>query len=211
MLINKKKLFLAILLVLVVIITIKLYEDNKSIVIIEPDGKPHKIKILSDKRKPTKSSIFQYLQNKEPKIIIAEDPELPLQDLEKYLLEVNKTTQEENLNLSNKSKLEIIYFKEALQNNIINKKSKYSLQLSLITNPNDSYKIWKNLQNKYKILSSYNYKLKKNIIDEQVFFHILAGEFDSFVDAYHICRKLNSMKENCIIVKSVSNNLNFKH
>lgn len=199
--ITKKKLFLIILLILVVIIIIKLYEGNKSIIIIEPDGKPHKIKILHDKRESSKSSIFQYLQNKEPKITIEKDPELPLQDSKKS--EKNESTQEKDT----KSKLEITYFKEALQSNIKNNKSYYyKLQLTLVTTPEDAYKTWQNLQNKYKILKPYSYQLQKNIINEQVFFYILAGKFDSFVNAYHICRKLNSMKENCIVVKSSSKN-----
>lgn len=75
-------------------------------------------------------------------------------------------------------------------------------QLGYSRSVKDSSAIWNRLKNNNKkLLQTQQYKILKQKRDNTVIYELLAGPFEDFKEAKHLCRRLKLEKQKCLAVK----------
>jgi len=87
---------------------------------------------------------------------------------------------------------------------IVQKDSKklFYAQLAYSRSTKDSSVLWNKIRNNNKkLLQNQQYKILKQKKDNTVFYELLAGPFEDFKEAKHLCRRVKLDKHKCLAVK----------
>ncbi len=86
--------------------------------------------------------------------------------------------------------------------NKIQKKQHYYIQLAYTRSSRDCEKQWEKIKSSNKkILSKHRHTIANHRKDDLVFYQLLAGPFDEFKEAKHICTRIKLEKHKCLVVK----------
>ena len=99
-----------------------------------------------------------------------------------------------------KGQVNIIYLPQKKLYKKHSNNNSFAISLMMLKKPEDTKKIWKDLQKQYQILQKFSYSLKKNFYNDQIFYYLTVGKFKNFNDAYNLCRQISYQE--CIVIKN---------